>query len=74
MKREDIEKFVRENDNLARYIAYFNCGNTCCSECIFHVELEETICLSSELEAIIRANDSYKHNSEDNNAKETRNN
>ena len=74
MTCKDIENFVRENDNLARYIADFNCGNVCCSECIFHVELDESTCLSGIIEAIIRANDSYKHNSEDNNAKETRNN
>jgi hypothetical protein len=75
MKYENVEKFVHDNEILAREIAIFKCGNLYCDECIFnieHVEPGENNCLSGTIEEILKAK--YSHESEDGNAKETCNN
>lgn len=72
MTYKDIEKFVRENEILAREIAIFNCGRLCCSECVFNIHIPETSCLSDTIEAMLNAK--YSHESEDDNAKEACNN
>lgn len=61
MTYDDIEKFALENEDLARAIANFKCNSICCDDCVFHVEMQETRCLSSTLWAMINVYDLSKN-------------
>lgn len=58
MTYKDIEKFARENNDLACAIADFNCGSVSCDKCVFKVDVQETRCLSQTLSAIMYIKDS----------------